>query len=819
MCKYSKTSKVNAMLRTRWRKVLLDLRSNKARTMLVIAAITVGVFAVGLVAVAQHILLGELTRDYLASNPASATIYTMPLDDEFISSVANMPEVAQAEGRSTLRVRVNVGENQWRDLVLTAVPDYNQITLDKIISVEGAVEPAKGEILVEDYSLDFLNAAIGDTLLIELDDGTQKELLVSGTIHDSHVPNADIINNGFGFIIPETIETLGGSRLATELRYTVAIDKEATIAHSESEAITHIRAVGETIEDKIEKSGREVFFISVPTPGEHWAQEIIETLILLFTVFGILILFLSGFLVVNTISALLAQQVNQIGVMKLVGGKSRQIMAMYFLTVTIYGLIALLIGMPTATLFAQFLIRDYVAGLLNFHVIDVSVPWTIIALQVGVALLIPLAAAAWPVLRGTTVTTHAALNHNGMGQGYDNKGMMERFFNTIQENLPVQRPLIISLRNTVRRKGRLALTLITLVLGTALFISVLSVRDSVQSTLDNFLRFHEYDVRVNFSRPYRTSQLELLAQEVDGVVALETWSSDSVRRVRPDGSDSESISLVAAPADSALMNPVLENGRWLTPTDEYTIVVNTDVLDDEPDLQVGDEMVLAINGRENAWTIVGITRSTAGGPVVYVDSSDYSYITRSIDQADSVRVIIQNHGSASQEEMATRLASHFTAAGLRVDTTRTTNAIRAQADFQFNIVIGFLVLMAVLLAIVGGLGLTTTMSINVLERIREIGVLRAIGASDGSVRLIVLAEGILIGWLSFIVGGLLSIPFSRILSQQVGMALLGSPLDYTFSINGLILWFVIVTILAVVASLGPARSASRLTIREVLAYE
>jgi putative ABC transport system permease protein len=798
------------MLRTRWRKVILDLYSNKVRTILVIAAIAVGVFAVGLIAVAQHILLGEINRDYLSSNPASATIYTMPLDEAFIESVQDMPEVAEAEGRSTLRVRVNVGSNQWRDLVLTAVPDYQNITLDKIVHVAGTVEPAKGELLVEDYSLDFLNANIGNTLLIELDDGTQKELLVSGTTHFSHVPNAGIINRGFGFITPETMETLGGSRLATELRFTVT---------ERPHDIGYIRAVSRLIEDKIERSGREVAFTSIPTPGEHWSHDTIQTLLLLFVVFGVLILFLSGFLVVNTISALLAQQVNQIGVMKLVGGKSRQIMAMYFLTVTIYGLAALLIGMPAAILFAQILVRDFVSGLMNFQVIDVSVSWTIIALQVGVALLIPLAAAAWPVLRGTSVTTHAALNSSGMSQGYDRKGWLERFFNAVQENLPVQRPLVISLRNTVRRKGRLALTLITLILGTALFISVLSVRDSMQSTLDNFLRFHEYDVRVSFSRPYRTSQLNLLAQEVDDVVAVETWANASVRRVRPDGNDSESINLQAAPFDSAMMNPVLENGRWLTPADEYAIVVNTDVIDEEPDLAVGSEMVLDINGRESAWTIVGITRSTAGGPAVYVGSSDYEYVTRSIDQADSVRVITKHHHDTSQEDMASRLAAHFTAAGLRVDTTRTTNAIRDQADFKFNIVIGFLVLMAVLLAIVGGLGLTTTMSINVLERIREIGVLRAIGASDSSVRLIVLAEGIVIGWLSFIAGGILSIPFSRILSQQVGKALLGSPLDYTFSINGLIMWFVIVTILAAGASLGPARNASRLTIREVLAYE
>jgi putative ABC transport system permease protein len=127
--------------------------------------------------------------------------------------------------------------------------------------------------------------------------------------------------------------------------------------------------------------------------------------------------------------------------------------------------------------------------------------------------------------------------------------------------------------------------------------------------------------------------------------------------------------------------------------------------------------------------------------------------------------------------------------------------------------------MAALLAVVGGLGLTTTMSINVLERIREIGVLRAIGASDGSVRLIVLAEGILIGWISFIFGSILALPVSRLLSDLVGNALLGSPLDYAFSYTGMIGWLIAISILGTVASLGPARSASRLTIREVLAYE
>jgi putative ABC transport system permease protein len=127
--------------------------------------------------------------------------------------------------------------------------------------------------------------------------------------------------------------------------------------------------------------------------------------------------------------------------------------------------------------------------------------------------------------------------------------------------------------------------------------------------------------------------------------------------------------------------------------------------------------------------------------------------------------------------------------------------------------------MAVLLAVVGGLGLMGTMSINVLERIREIGVIRAIGASDGAVQQIVIVEGVLIGLLSWLMGVVIALPVSMLLSQVVGELILQDALTYTFSVSGALLWLVIVVTLAALASFLPARNASRLTVREVLAYE
>jgi putative ABC transport system permease protein len=112
-----------------------------------------------------------------------------------------------------------------------------------------------------------------------------------------------------------------------------------------------------------------------------------------------------------------------------------------------------------------------------------------------------------------------------------------------------------------------------------------------------------------------------------------------------------------------------------------------------------------------------------------------------------------------------------------------------------------------------------TMSINVLEQTREIAVMRAIGASNGALRSLVVAEGVLIGVISWIIGAALAIPLSVALSTIVGNAFLRAPLSYAFSLSGAALWLVVVILLAALASILPAWNASRVSVRDALAYE
>ena len=149
----------------------------------------------------------------------------------------------------------------------------------------------------------------------------------------------------------------------------------------------------------------------------------------------------------------------------------------------------------------------------------------------------------------------------------------------------------------------------------------------------------------------------------------------------------------------------------------------------------------------------------------------------------------------------------------------TTEETREEIISQFNIISVLLAVMAVLIAVVGGLGLMGTMSISVLERTKEVGIMRAVGASDRSVLRVVLVEGLFIGLLSWLFATVVAYPLGWWISNLVGVNLLESELTYTFAWWGVGIWIIGVLLISAGASYVPARRASRISVRETLAYE
>lgn len=818
-CSWAAWKQSKPMLDTRWQKVLADLWKHRGRTLIVALAIAVGVYAVGVVVDARTILVREYNADQLGALPASAILTTYPFDENLAQSVARLPGVAAAEGRSTVHTRVYDAKGQARELVLVAIPDFSQIQVDTLTALDGFWPPHQREVVLERMAPDFLGVRIGQPLTLELDDGTKKSLQVVGTAHDAQRTSPGITGTTTGYITVQTLQDLGLPVAQTELHIRVA-------EHANDRA--HILDVLGGVEAHLKRSGRPILSRRVIT--ESVAAPFIDSVVLILTTFGLVILLLSGFLVVNAMTALITQQIPQIGIMKLIGARRRQIVGLYMVTVLAYGLLAVSLAMPLALLTGRVIMTAMVNRLLNIMPETYAVPGHLLAIQAAVGVLLPLLAGLAPVLHGTRITTHRALNDANLGASAYGQGLVERLLARLQTLRRVQRPLLLAIRNTLRHKGRLAQTLIVLTFGTALFISVVSVRSSVNATLDGFMRFHRYDVSVDLQQPERTLLLEQVARQAPGVIDVEFWSVGGARRVLPDGATSDSFRVYAAPAGTTSMTPEILRGTWLPGPEGITqsnltdsayrpLVVNSGLVHDEPDLHVGSIIELEMGGRKAQWSIVGVVPTESRGAAIYVTLGDYAYATRTAGQATRVVVRTAGHDQASQHAMATLLRDRFESAGLQVSSTDTAQMIRSENSLMFTIVVAFLVLMALLLAAVGGLGLTTTMNINIMERVREIGVLRAIGASNTSVRKIVLLEGVSMGLVSWAIGLLLSVPISPFLSDQLGLAVIKVPLHYHYAWPAALVWFFVLQAVAVIASLGPARNAVRLTVREVLAYE
>jgi len=289
----------------------------------------------------------------------------------------------------------------------------------------------------------------------------------------------------------------------------------------------------------------------------------------------------------------------------------------------------------------------------------------------------------------------------------------------------------------------------------------------------------------------------------------------------PDKQSSTDVYLLAPPSNSKLIKPVITAGRWLIPGDENALVIGNHLLKLRPDLKVGDDIIIKINNQETTWHIVGFYKlaGNSNPPLLY---TTYEYLTRLEGQAGMVynlRVITAQNDPLTERHVSNELDNLFKSKGVKVSQIQLGSDWRAQQSATLDVLIYFLMSMAVLIVFVGGLGLMSTMSMNVLERTREIGILRSIGASNGDILRLVVFEGMMIGAISWALAAVASLPLTFLMNGGVGAALFTMPLDFYFSWNGLIIWLVAILVLSALASLLPASKTIRLTIRDVLAYE
>jgi putative ABC transport system permease protein len=811
-------------MRPRWRKVIHDLIDNKSRTVLVVLSIAVGVFSIGVIAGTFMIISNDMSKGYAANNPMNIEIRGEGFSESQVSLVANMRGIEDAEGRRVVNMRARIpGSSRWQTLNFVAINDFAKSNINHLTLMQGSPDPRKEEVLLEKKAYEQLQIEPGQSLEVQLNNDQIKTLTVVGVVQDPSTGAGDFLASPFAYISTDTLNLINEPGVYNRIFATVSEGKNET---------DHLLQMTTEVKDKLEKNRAIILQTSYSKTNEHPLASTVQAILGILMALGILILFLSGSLIANTLSALLNQHMRHIGVIKLVGGSRKQIIAMYLVLILAFSLIALVIAIPLGGQGA-YILAKFIADKLNFQLLGYRIVPIALIIQIFVGLGIPLLAGLAPVINGSRTTVLRALNGDS---GNDRKpkhlkdeagqaSLWERFqvratHWLAKRGIHIPRPVLISLRNTFRRKSRLILTLFTLTMSGAIFIAVFNVRASLNDYIDQIGHYFIADVTMDFEQPYRIEKVNNTAMQVPGVEYVEGWAFASGEILKPDGSVAENLSILAPPVESNLVQPDLISGRWLQPGDEKVITLSDSILSALPDLEPGQKIRLKVNGKEDEWTVAGIFRFVhQEGTIAYTTYEYLSKYTKIANKSFSYRFITDQHTPAYQAIMAEKLDNYFLEQGYKVSQTRTGESTLASAAESLGILVTFLLIMALLTALVGSMGLTGTMSMNVFERTREIGIMRSIGAVDTVIMRTVISEGVVIGAISWGLGAVLSIPFSYLLSAILSTAIFNFLIPVKFTFMGFIIWLLVVLALAAVASVIPARKAARLTIREVLSYE
>jgi putative ABC transport system permease protein len=227
---------------------------------------------------------------------------------------------------------------------------------------------------------------------------------------------------------------------------------------------------------------------------------------------------------------------------------------------------------------------------------------------------------------------------------------------------------------------------------------------------------------------------------------------------------------------------------------------------------------------EVQWQVVGLIFDPIITTSVNVPRQVLLRTTNSVNKANTVLVQTNRTDAVSEAEMAKALRAYYDTHELKLNpqgafaNQDTASAATAQILSNFGIIIKMLAAMAVIIALVGSIALSGVLSRSVRERTREIGVMRAIGASSGAIAGLFIGEGLTLGLLSWLIALPLSLPAGYLMTQALGAAVNGE-IVFHYTPLGALYWLAIITVLAIAASWLPAHGATRVSVRESLAYQ
>ena len=798
-------------------KVWGDLWAAKSRSLLAIISIAVGICCVGTIFGMIDLQLSKMDAAHRESQPSHINlILNSDVDLSVLKEIKALPGVAGVDTMSQLTVYFRrPRESTWTMATLITRPDYRKQRFDKTLLDTGAW-PSQDHLAIENLSAQFTGFSIGDSIEFKTADDSLI-LPINGIVRHPFVKPPK-----FGGQVHFFATASGGLPFGIAPNSFRQLLVQITPPYSEDQA----RKMAGKIRALLAKHNVVATVTLLQDPQRHWGRPFLSGVNGVLKLMALTALALASVLILNTVSAHLALQRQQIGIMKALGASTFTIAKIYLSETLLKALMATLLAMPLG-LAAAYFSSCQLLGLFNINCgeFDYS-PRAVLCMLLG-GLLLPMMAALSPILRSATMTVRVAIADYGLGADFG----YSRFDVLIERLAAHFLPTLYAAAfcNLFRRKASFVLTQSVLIIAGTTFLVLMSLITSLDLTLDNEMARSHFAIRLSFTEDQNEQQVIEIANSVPAIENVEIWQRLQVEMVK-DGKalrqkGNLGAQLLAMPSASSMYQPLIESGRWLQAADagKRCLVVSSDTAELNG-IEVGTTLEITIGKVTQNWQVIGIYRWLVAGN--YVVEPVYATLetVRAITQGKNrVSFALLKASIANREEEAdvlNLLKQHFQDSNIKLDVYNTQAKLEQNqfARNQFNPVLGTLSGLASMIAVVGGIGLSGALAISVMQRTREIGVLSAIGASSDAVYRLFLLEGLLHGLVAWVLSIPLAYLASEPIARELGKTMLGINLDFAFDLTAVFYWLGIVLLLTWVASYWPARKASKLTVRECLQH-
>jgi putative ABC transport system permease protein len=796
-----------------WHKIWFDLWHNKTRTLLTVLSIAVGVFAMGAIFGMSDMMSSEMDRSHRSVvAPHFSAYLTEQVDSEVIESLRDIPGVEDVEPFNEINIQYKIHpEDEWRQGGIHMRGDYVNQKYELVQLRQGPWPSGKDDLGVERMAAQFNNLGIGDEITFKIGN-RERTMAITSLIRHPFVPPPQFFDYSYFFMSGEGLERFDvpnntyGSFFVRVTPYSADYAKD----------------VATLIKERLAKQDIGVATFVYQDPDRHWGRAFMDGFTLVQEVLAVIAVLMGAVLVYNTLSNQITQQTNQIGILKAIGARSTTIAGVFLISTFIFGLLALILALPLGAAVA-YGVAGYFLNLFNIDFNTFQFSTKAVVLQIAAALVTPVLAGAVPIAQAAAITVRQAIASYGLS-GTFGASRIDRAIDRFGERwLPSY--YATALGNMFRRKGRLVMTEVVLITAGSSFLMVMGLNSSIQLTMENIYARSKYDALIAFSQNERLEHVSTLSSGIPGIEALELHLVQSASLLVEGQLIKEAgigTSIEGIPSGSDFYKPLIVAGRWLESGDGRAVVLKRQVAEDNH-IQVGEIVTLNLGDLgKDEWRVVGLYDPIfAGGfssDTIYAPLDALQRVTKRYNQGSYLYLRTTQHDAASTEAVTTTVKELMDDRGLKVAQSQTMPAQRATNDFQFGMVINMMLALSVIVALVGGIALMGALSIGVIERTKEIGVLRAVGARSRTILGIFMMEGILQGMLSWVIAVPISLLTTPLLAKALGIAMFGATLDYRYNWGAVVMWFVFILVISAVASIMPANGATRISVRDSLAY-